>query len=90
MEAVNKGAWGELGGWFGGEVKLCVVGVGVKTEAVAADDLTEGEHVNGEQDWAKYRTLGDALVDWGRGGTGITNGDELFPVGEVGLKPGEC
>ena len=55
-----------------------------------ADDLAEWEHVYGGEDWPKYGTLRDTVVDWGWVGGGTVQGDELQAVGQVGMKPGEC
>jgi len=61
----------------------------MKAETVVADDLTKGEHVDGEEEGSQHRALRYAMVDWGRGGTGVSDGDKLFSVCEVELKPGE-
>ena len=50
---------------------------------MVADNLTEGEHVDCEEEGSKHRTLRHALVDWCWGGAGDTDGDELFSVGEI-------
>ena len=46
---------------FGGEVKLCVVGVTVEPEAMVMEDLTKWKHVQNEEEWTKHRTLGDTV-----------------------------
>ena len=44
-----------------------IISVAVEIESVMADDLTEGEHVNGEQEGAKHRALGYTVIDqWRR------------------------
>ena len=55
-----------------------------------ANYLTKGEHVDGEEEGSKHRALRHALVDWSWGGTGVSNGDKLFHVCQIGLQPGEC
>ena len=42
------------GNGFGGEVELCVIGVTVETEAVTAEYVTQGEHVENEEEGTKY------------------------------------
>ncbi len=65
MQAVDKWLWGELAGWFGAEIKLCVVSMWMEAKTVVVDDLTKGEHVDGEE--SKNRALMNTMVDWGRG-----------------------
>ena len=48
-----------------------------------ANDLTKGEHVDGEEDGPEDRALRHALVDWGRGRARAVNGDKLCSVGEI-------
>ena len=74
---------------FGGEVKLGVVGVAVKMEAMAAEDLTKGEDVDYEKERAKHRALGDTVGDRGYDGFAIVYGEELMSVRKVGCEPGE-
>lgn len=52
---------GELSGWFGAEIELCVVSVGVETETVLADDLTKGEHVDDEEE-AEFPMVTDCFL----------------------------
>lgn len=37
-----------------GEVKLGVIGIAVKAEAVTAEYLTKGEHIEDEEEGAEY------------------------------------
>ena len=53
------------GDGFGGEVQLCVIGITVEFEAVAAQDLSEGEDVQDEEEGARYRALRDTMVEGG-------------------------
>ena len=53
------------------------------------DDTTKGEHVDGEKKGAQHWALWHTLVDWGWSGAKTLYSDELFPVGEVRLEPGE-
>ena len=64
-DAVGKG--GEDGGsdGFGGDVELRVIGITVEEETMAADDVTEGEHIDEEEYWTKYGALGDSVRDRG-------------------------
>ena len=89
MYAVDNGGWREQSGGCCAEINLSIISVAMEIKAVLADDLAEREHVYGEEDWTKYGTLGDTVVNWGwvRGGT--MHGDKLQAVGEVGVKPGE-
>ena len=73
----------------GGEVELCVVGVAVEMEAMAAEDLTKGKDVEDKQERAKHRALGDTVGDRGCDGVAVVYGDELMSVREVGREPGE-
>ncbi len=66
--------------WFGAEVELCAIGAGVKTETILMDYLTEGEHVNCEEEGSKHRALRHTLFDRGWGGVEVANGDERFSV----------
>ena len=52
----------------------------MEVETMFANYLTKGEHVDGEEEGSKHRALRHALVDWSWGGTGVSNGDKLFPV----------
>ena len=88
----ETGGEGGVGGWsdgFGGKVELSVVGKAMKTEAMAAEDLAEGEHVQDEKEGAEYRTLGDTVSEWGSGGFAVVDGNVLVTVGKVGSEPGE-
>ena len=46
---------------FGGEVELSIIGITVKLEAMAAEDLSKWEHVEDEEKGTKHGTLGDAM-----------------------------
>ena len=48
---------------LGGEVELSIVGITVKLEAMAAEDLSKWEHVEDEEKGTKHRTLGVAIGD---------------------------
>ncbi|XP_033977990.1 agmatinase, mitochondrial-like [Trematomus bernacchii] len=48
VQAVDERLRGELGGWSSAEIDLGIISVAVEVESMMADDLTEGEHVNGE------------------------------------------
>ena len=45
-----------------------------------ANYLTKGKHEHSEEEGFKHRVLRHALVDWSWDGTGVSNGDKLFPV----------
>ena len=51
-----------------------------EVETMLANNLTKGEHIDGEEQGSKHRALRHALVDWSWGGTGVSNDDKLFPV----------
>ena len=78
-----------LGG-FGAEVDLGVVGITVEVEVEVAEDLTKGEDVDEEEEWAENGTLGDTVRNCGGGGGVVVKGDEVGAVGEVGVEPPEC
>lgn len=61
----------------------CVVSMEVEAYDVLADDLIKGKHVDGKDERSEHRALRETLIDWGQGVTGVTNGDKLFPVGEI-------
>ena len=52
---------GRVMGGGGAEVDLGIVGVTVKVQVEVTEDLTKGEDVSDEQNWAEYRTLGDTM-----------------------------
>ena len=52
-------------GWCGADIELSVIGVAMEIESMMANDLTKGEHVDGEEDGAEDRALRHTLVDWG-------------------------
>ena len=54
------------------------------------DDVTEGEHIEGEQSGTEYRSLGDTAGDKVCLGFCSTQGNVLGAVGEVRLEPVEC
>lgn len=43
---------------------------------MAMADLTKGEPKNGEEKGSKQRTLGHTVVNWSRGGEGVSHGDK--------------
>lgn len=61
-----------------------IIGIAMKMESMVTDDLTEGKHINGEEEGAKHGTLGNTIV--GRGGVGVAviNRDKMVTVREVG------
>lgn len=46
--------WWELNGWLGAEVELSVVCIGMETDTLLVDNLTNGENVHDKQDRAKH------------------------------------
>lgn len=82
-EAVCQGGVGCCGDGFWGDVNLDIVCKTVEMETMLADDVTEGEHVENEQERTKHRTLGDALGQKNSGGGAVKNNDELLFVGEI-------
>ena len=54
-----------VGGVVGmhGELKLCVVRVLVKLDAVLCDDVSHQTAVHSEQQWAEYRPLWNSDVE---------------------------
>ena len=48
---------------LGGEVELSIVGITVKLEAMAAEDVSKWEQVEDEEKGTKHRTLGVAIGD---------------------------
>ena len=42
---------------------MSVISIGMEVETVFANYLTKGEHIDGEEDGAKHRSLRHALVD---------------------------
>ena len=61
---------------------MSVISITVETEAVVTNNLAKGEHVDGEDERAKHRSLRYAMIDWSQGGVGIFQGDILFAVGK--------
>lgn len=51
--------------------------------------MAKGARINDEEEKSKHRALRHTLVEMGRGGIGIFDGDKLLSVGNVGLEPGE-
>ena len=47
-QAVSVESLGDGSDGFGGEIELCVIGIAMKVEAVAAEYVTKGEHVENE------------------------------------------
>lgn len=64
----------------GGNVKLNVIGVTVKTETMTTDDVTEGKDVEDEEERTKHRTLGNTLWQGGYGGGAAVDVDELLSI----------
>lgn len=69
---------------------MSVIGIAVKMESMVADDMTEGKHVDSEEEGAKHRTLGNTMGDGGSVGLAVVDGDEVVTVREVGGEPEEC
>lgn len=67
-----------------------VISVAVKMESVAANDMTEGKHIDCEEKGAEHRTLGNTMGDGGRVGLVVVERDEVVTVREVGGEPEEC
>lgn len=55
-----------------------------------ADDLTEGKHVDGEQERAEHGTLGDTMGDRGGVRVAVVDRDKMVMVREVGGEPEKC
>ena len=53
------------GGWVDFEIELGVISIAVEGDSVLADDVSEGEHIDGEQGGAEYGSLGDTAGDIG-------------------------
>lgn len=71
------------GGGGGGdiEVKLCVVSIAMELYSMPADDMTKGEHVDGEEGWTEHRALGDPTPNSVGVGFGVLQDHELvLPV----------
>ena len=77
------------GDGFGGDVELDVICIAVEVEAMALDDLTEGEEVENEEERTKHRPLRNTLGQGGSRGGAVVGEDELLSIGEVGVEPGE-
>lgn len=58
------------------EIKLCILNIGKEAETMAMADLTKREPKNGEEKGSKQRTLGHTVVNWSRGGEGVSHGDK--------------
>ena len=71
---------GGSGDCLGGEVELSVIRITMEAEAMAPEDLSKGKDVQDEEKRSEYRTLGDTVSDWSRGGFAIVYGDVLLPV----------
>ena len=56
---------------------------------MATDDLAQWQHVDDEEERSKNGAPRNTLVDRCRGGAGAIDGDEVLPVGEIGVEPGE-
>ena len=80
MQTVDQGEGEELNEWFGADIELCIIDVGVETEIMLPDNLTKGEHVDGEEHGSKHRGLRPAFVDQSWIGVGVANGDKFLPV----------
>lgn len=79
---VDTGVYG-----CGGDVKLNVVSITMKTETMMTDDITKGKNVEDKEERTKHRTLGNTLRERGYGGGAAVDVDELLPICEVGLEP---
>lgn len=89
-EAVCDGGDNDWGDGFGRDVDLCVVGIAVKAESMVAKDVTEGKHVDDEEEGAKHRTLGNSGGDRGGVRFEVVHRNVVVTVREVGREPGEC
>lgn len=49
IQAVDKWLWGEQGGGFGTELKLFIISTRMEARTMATDDLTKGEHYDGDR-----------------------------------------
>ena len=74
---------GGSGDGFGWEVELCIIGVAMEVEAVAAEDLSQGEDVHDKKEGAKHRALGNSVGYGSGGGFRVVYGDELLSVREI-------
>ncbi|XDV46572.1 hypothetical protein PO909_014447 [Leuciscus waleckii] len=88
--AIGDGGEDSRGDGFGGHVELGIIGVAVKMESMVADDLTEGKHVDGEEEGPEHGTLGDTMGDRGGVGVAVVNRDKVVTVREVGGEPEKC
>lgn len=79
-DAIGDG--GEDG--FGGHVTTA------KMKSMLADDLTEGKHVDGEEEGAEDGTLGNTIGNGGGVGVAVISRDKLAKVRELGGEPKEC
>ena len=52
-----------------------------------ADDTAQGEHIQGEQQGAEHRALGDTTGDWLGLRFCSSQGNAFSPISEVGLEP---
>lgn len=57
---------------------------------MVANDLTEGKHIDYEEEGAEDRTLGDTMGDWRGVGFMVIDGDEVVTIGEIRGEPEEC
>lgn len=88
--AIGDGGENSRGDGFGGKVDLGIICVAVKMESMVADDLTEGKHVDGEEEGAENGTLGDAMGDRGGVGVAVINRDKMVTIREVRCEPAKC
>ena len=59
---------------------MSTISIRMEVETMFANYLTKVKHVDSEEEGFKHRVLRHALVDWSWDGTGVSNGDKLFPV----------
>lgn len=66
-----------------------VIGMTVELQAMMTDNLSKGKHIEDEDEWTKHQSLGDTLRQGSVSGDAVIYADELLPVGEVGVNPGQ-
>ena len=67
LQADDQRPGGELCRWCGTEIELSVVSVAVEMKSMMANDLTKGEHVDGEEDGPEDKItlmLQPTYADW--------------------------
>ena len=53
------------------------------------ENVSKGERVNGEQEGAKDRPLGNTARDWRGGGSEVLELDKLCATSEIGFRPSQ-